>query len=75
MKKLLLLLSAISIISCTEESSNESDCNCGKVIQSTSFNALGNVFSVFTVHNNCTGIDKQIQRNGIVKVGTIICDY
>ena len=75
MKKILLLLAAITIVSCSTETTEEGDCNCGKVIQSTSFNALGNVFSVFTVHNNCTGIDKQIQRNGIVKVGTIICDY
>ena len=75
MKKLLLLFAVLFIVSCTPESEENTDCNCGKVIQSTSFNALGNVFSVLIVHNNCTGIDKQIQRNGIVKVGTVICDY
>jgi hypothetical protein len=75
MKKIILVFVILFIVSCTTESEDNTDCNCGKVIQSTSFNALGNVFSVFTVHNNCTGIDKQIQRNGIVNVGTVICDY
>jgi uncharacterized protein YcfL len=73
MKKL-LLLTAILLVSCSKQD-EVLNCDCGKVIQSSSFNALGNQFSVFTVRNNCTGIEKQTRRDGIVNVGTQICNY
>ena len=74
MKKIFLLLTAILLISCSKDETPP-DCDCGIVIQSNSFNALGNQFSVFTVRNNCTGIEKQTRRDGIINVGATICNY
>ena len=74
MKKIFLLFTAILLISCSKDETPP-DCDCGKVIQSNSFNALGNKFSVFTVRNNCTGTEIQTRRDGIVNVGTTICNY
>ena len=77
MKKLLLILLVIYGCSTPEQQqTTNTDCNCGTVIESQSFNVLGqNQFSVIKVKNNCTGIIKQIQRNGVVSIGTNLCNY
>ena len=84
MKKTILILSmAFMSFSCsTEDNSNDTntDCNCGKVTESTSFNLVNgqggvNVFSVIKIKNNCTGVIIQTQRDGNIPVGSQICYY
>lgn len=84
MKQTILILSmAFMSFSCsTEDTSNESstDCNCGKVTESTSFNVVNGqggvtVFSVIKIKNNCTDVVTQTQRNGNIAVGSQICNY
>jgi flagellar basal body L-ring protein FlgH len=63
-----------------EQETSNTDCNCGEVIQSTSFNVVNgqggvNVFSVIKIKNNCTAEVIQTQRNGNIVVGSQICDY
>lgn len=78
MKKVLVLL-AIVMISCStpsEQSETSVDCKCGVVIDSQSFNVLGaNYFSVIKVKNNCTGVVKQFQKDGVITIGTQLCNY
>lgn len=77
MKKLLLILLVVYGCSTPEQPQEMPiNCNCGTVIESQSFNVLGqNQFSVIKVKNNCTGIIKQIQKNGVISVGTNLCNY
>lgn len=61
MKKLILsalLFSALTSCSTDDNSSSNStnnDCNCGQVVQCTSFNMPTSSFTVLKVKNNCTG--------------------
>lgn len=78
MKKILVLL-AIVMVSCSTpytESEAPVDCKCGVVVEAQNFNVLGaNQFTVMTVKNNCTGVFKQVQKNGVIAVGTQLCNY
>jgi len=75
MKKLLLLL-LLAGCSTPDTSSEVVDCKCGTVIESQKFNVLGsNQFSVIKVKNNCTGIIKQFQKDGVILEGTTLCNY
>jgi hypothetical protein len=84
MKKAILIL-AVTIVSlsCSTEdntpSENPTDCNCGVVTESTSFNVVNGqggvtVFSVIKIKNNCTGAIIQTQRDGNIPVGSQICN-
>ena len=86
MKKTILILAlAVMSISCSTEDTSIQDpiltnCDCGQVIQSTSFNVVNgqggvNVFSVIKIKNNCTDAIIQTQRNGNIPVGSQICNY
>ena len=62
--------------SCTpSETISEGDCSCGKVIEASTFQVQGNHFTVVKVKNNCTGIIMQLQKQGIVTIGTEYCHY
>lgn len=85
MKKVILILAvAVSSLSCSTEdnapSENPTNCNCGVVTQSSSFNVVNgqggvSVFSVIKIKNNCTGEIVQTQRDGNIPVGSQICNY
>lgn len=80
MKKTILILAmALMSFSCSTEESTTSDCNCGEVIQSTSFNLVNgqggvDVFSVVKIKNNCTDEIVQTQLDGSIPVGSQICN-
>jgi hypothetical protein len=82
MKKTIMILAmALMSFSCStdEQETSNTDCNCGEVIQSTSFNVVNgqggvNVFSVVRIQNNCTDEITQTQVDGNVNVGSQICN-
>jgi hypothetical protein len=82
MKKTIMILAmAFMSFSCStdEQETSNTDCNCGEVIQSTSFNVVNgqggvNVFSVVRIQNNCTDEITQTQVDGNVNVGSQICN-
>jgi hypothetical protein len=82
MKKTIMILAmALMSFSCStdEQETSNTDCNCGEVIQSTSFNVVNgqggvNVFSVVRIQNNCTDEITQTQVDGNVNLGSQICN-
>lgn len=82
MKKTIMILAmALMSFSCSTDdaTTTNTDCNCGEVIQSTSFNVVNgqggvNVFSVVRIKNNCTDDITQTQVDGTVNVGSQICN-
>jgi hypothetical protein len=82
MKKIIMILAmALMSFSCStdEQETSNTDCNCGEVIQSTSFNVVNgqggvNVFSVVRIQNNCTDEITQTQVDGNVNIGSQICN-
>jgi len=81
MKKVIIILAIALFASCTpEETTTSTDCNCGQIVQSNSFNIINGtggitVFSVLKVKDNCTGEIVTIQRNGTYANNTQICNY
>jgi len=77
MKTLLLFLS-ILFLSCTPDSDNEEqtspDCRCATILEAERFVIQNQVITVMTIENDCTGVQRQIERNGIFEVGQKICD-
>ena len=77
MKTLLLFLS-ILFLSCTPDSGNEEetspDCRCATILEAERFVIQNQVITVMTIENDCTGVQRQIERNGIFEVGGKICD-
>ena len=64
-----LLLSAVlfyALTSCTTNDSpaTNTDCDCGQVVECTSFNLPTSSFTVIKVKNNCTGIIKTVNLQG-----------
>ena len=90
MKKTILLLGAIILVGCSTDSTDSSDntnvqntstnCNCGVVVQSMSYNIPNNnggvlTFSNFTVRNNCTQLTKTVSNvSGVIAVGSQWCN-
>lgn len=77
MKTLLLFLS-ILFLSCTPDSDNEEqttlDCRCATILETERFVIQNQVITVMTIKNDCTGVQRQIERNGTFEVGQKICD-
>ena len=77
MKTLLLFLS-ILFLSCTPDSDNEEqttpDCRCATILEAERFVIQNQVITVMTIKNDCTGVQRQIERNGTFEVGQKICD-
>lgn len=82
MKKTIIILAMAAMsFSCStdEQKTTSTDCDCGQVIQSTSFNVVDgsggvNTFSVIKVKNNCTEEVTQTQVNGTINVGNQYCN-
>ena len=82
MKKIILLFS-ILLVSCSTDSksnSNSTNCDCGVIVQTTSYNIPDgnggvNTFSNFIVRNNCTQLTKSVYNNpGVAVVGNQWCN-
>ena len=77
MKTLLLFLS-ILFLSCTPDSDNDEhttpDCRCATILEAERFVIQNQVITVMTIENDCTGVQRQIERNGTFEVGQKICD-
>lgn len=84
MKKILTtILVGVLLFSCTPSESttptNTTDCNCGVVVQSMSYNIPDNQGGVITqstiiVRNNCTQLTKTVSGiSGIVTTGSQWC--
>ena len=83
MKKSVLLLGAIILASCSTDSANDTDttdCDCGVVVQTMSYNIPNNnggviVQSTITVRNNCTQLTKTVSGiSGVVANGSQWCN-
>jgi hypothetical protein len=83
MKKSVLLLGAIFLVGCSTDSANApstTDCNCGVVVQTMSYNIPNNnggviVQSTITVRNNCTQLTKTVSGiSGVVSNGSQWCN-
>ena len=80
MKKTIMILAmAVMSFSCSTEDETTNDCNCGQVIQSTSFNVVNgeggvDVFSIVKIKNNCSDEVVQTQLDGSIPVGSEICN-
>lgn len=75
----MILAMAFMSFSCSTEDETTNNCNCGEVIQSTSFNVVNgqggvDVFSIVRIQNNCTDEISQMQLDGTVNVGNEICN-
>jgi len=60
--KILLVLFAIFLTSCTlsKEEETPKDCKCNRVVEVTSFNMQGQyTFGTYITINDCTGIQRQ----------------
>lgn len=63
MKKLILISAlAMALIGCSADSnsSEQLDCNCGKVIECANYYVPNMPFTVIKVQNNCTNVVKSI---------------
>lgn len=66
MKKLLLLITAITLMSCSKEEEQTKNCNCDRVVEANTFIIVGtpqnpalNYYTVYTTINDCTGVQRQ----------------
>jgi hypothetical protein len=64
--RLLLILTTIILISCTNEEEEPKNCNCDRVVEANTFTIVGtpenpalNYYTAYTTINDCTGIQKQ----------------
>lgn len=57
------------------EEEKNTDCTCGVIIKADYFQAQSYNFTVFEVKNNCTGVVKQLKKNGEFKKGNTYCGY
>ena len=73
-----VLLLGLIIASCSnneQSRTEEANCNCWTILQTTSFTLPNqSPYSVMTLENDCSGLQKQINRNGVYVVGSKICD-
>jgi hypothetical protein len=76
MKKLILIL-AVIISSCSNDSENRTEpqnCNCNTIISANTFSIPGRTWTVATTANDCSGLQSQIELNGVHFVGEKICN-
>lgn len=76
--KLFLISSILTLTACSNDEAlrtEEANCNCWTILQATSYTLPNQApQSVLTVENDCSGQQKQINRNGVYVVGSKICD-
>lgn len=80
MKKFIIFF-AIFLSSCTTENANNNssepvaDCQCSTILEANVFKIVtGNQFTAGVMENNCTGVQKNFNLNGVYRVGEKICN-
>ncbi len=77
MNKLFLLLFLVLSLSCSTDDQNREteDCNCDTIVSASMFSLPnGYVWTVATLKNDCTGVQKQRDLVGNHIVGEKICN-
>jgi hypothetical protein len=78
MKRILFIL-AIALFSCSADETSttpqeEADCRCSTILQGTTYNLpSGEVFTSGVMENDCTGVQKNFTKQGILRAGEKIC--
>ena len=78
MKRILFIL-AIALFSCsadeTSTTQEELNCNCSTILEANKFRLpTGESFTAGVMENDCTGVQKNFNYNGIYDVGQKICN-
>ncbi len=76
--KLLLASIALILTACSNDEPQRAEpqnCACWTILQTVSYTVPNqSPVSIMTVANDCTGLQKQMNRNGVYAVGQKICD-
>jgi hypothetical protein len=79
MKRILFIL-AITLFSCSADEvsttpQEELNCNCSTILEANKFRLpTGQSFTAGVMENDCTGVQKNFNYNGIYNVGQKICN-
>jgi hypothetical protein len=79
MKRILFIL-AIALSSCSADETSTSaqeelNCNCSTILEANKFRLpTGETFTAGVMENDCTGVQKNFNLNGIYDVGQKICN-
>jgi hypothetical protein len=80
MKKFIIIF-AIFLSSCTTENANsnssepQADCRCYTILEANTFNLpTGQSFTAGIMENDCSGAQKNFNKNGVFRVGEKICN-
>lgn len=72
-----IILLVLILSGCSAENNNRQDtsnCNCNTIIKANSFSIPGRAWTVITTENDCTGVQKQLELNGVHVIGEKICN-
>ena len=79
MKRIILLL-AIVLSSCSTDEARttpqeELNCNCSTILEANVFGLpTGQAFTAGVMSNDCTGVQRNFNLNGVYRVGQKICN-
>jgi hypothetical protein len=79
MKRIILLL-AIVLSSCSTDEARtttepQANCRCYTILEANAFNLpTGQSFTAGIMENDCSGAQKNFNKNGVYRVGDKICD-
>jgi hypothetical protein len=80
MKRFLVIL-AIALSSCTTDSANgnsseqEANCRCNTILEANVFRLpTGQSFTAGVMENDCSGVQKNFNLNGVYSLGQKICN-
>jgi hypothetical protein len=79
MKRIILLL-AIALSSCSADETSttpqeELNCNCSTILEANVFGLpTGQSFTAGVMSNDCTGVQRNFNLNGVYRVGQKICN-
>jgi hypothetical protein len=79
MRKIYLLLAITIFSNCSTENADilepELNCNCSTILEANKFRLpTGQSFTAGVMENDCTGVQKNFNLNGIYNVGQKICN-
>jgi hypothetical protein len=79
MKRILFIL-AIALFSCSADETSttpqeELNCNCSTILEADVFGLpTGQTFTAGVMANDCTGVQKNFTKQGILRAGEKICN-
>ena len=79
MKRILFIL-AIALASCSADETStsaqeEANCNCSTILEANVFGLpTGQAFTAGVMSNDCTGVQRNFNLNGVYRVGQKICN-